>query len=200
MLARAHPRDRERLRVKADWSDAPEYIRTSSRRSAASTWIIPGIIGTCITLGLLQVAGSAFLNGTIQSLADKSSQAKPTSVAHITRQNPVSEKDWERIVNEQARRDQATQLNTTPHQTETTNATTKQAVFNDNNYIPRGADNVVSFIAPARLAEEEKPVAKMKVTIVKQEPSIKDRACWPHKEGSIERRNCKSSIGLNYRD
>jgi len=58
--------------MKADWNDAPEYIRTSSRRSGANAWIIPGIIGTCISLGLLQVAGSAFLNGTVQSLADKS--------------------------------------------------------------------------------------------------------------------------------
>lgn len=186
--------------MKADWNDAPEYIRTSSRRSGANAWIIPGIIGTCITLGLLQVAGSAFLNGTVQRLADKSAQTKPVPVAQITRQDPVSEKDWERIVDDQARRDQAAQLYLTPNQTEATSATVKQAVFNDNNYTRRGADNVVSFIEPVNLAEEKKPAEKMKVTIIKQEPSMKDRACWPHKEGSIERRNCRSGIGLNYRD
>jgi hypothetical protein len=186
--------------MKADWNDAPEYIKASSHRSGANAWIIPGIIGTCITLGLLQVAGSAFLNGTVQSLTHKSTRAKPAPVAHLTRQDPVTEKDWDRIVDDQAKRDQAAQLKTTPNQIEATNATAKQAVFNDSNYIPRGADNVVSLIEPAHTAEKEKPAGKMKVTIIKQEPSMKDRACWPHKEGSIERRDCRSSIGLNYRD
>lgn len=186
--------------MKADRNDAPEYIRTSSRQSGASAWIIPGIIGTCITLGLLQVAGSAFLNGTVQSLAHKSTQAKPAPVAQIPRQDPVSEKDWERIVEDQARRDQGAQLNTTLYQSETASASVKQTVFNDDNYIPRGANNVMSFVVPTSMVEEQKITEKLKITVIKQESNTKDRACWPYKAGSIERRNCRSSIGLNYRD
>jgi hypothetical protein len=184
--------------MKADWNDAPGYIRTSSRRSSARTWIIPGVIGTCITLGLLQVAGTAFLKGTVQNLADKNTHSWPVPVAEMTPAENVTSKDWDRIVDEQARRDLQTQSNKAPSQAEMANAPTKQSVFNDNNYIPRGADNIASFAeAPQPV---EKPVEKMKVTIIEQTPSMKDRACWPHKEGSVERRNCRSSVGLNYRD
>lgn len=186
--------------MKADWNDAPDYIKTSSRRSGASAWIIPGIIGTCITLGILQVVGSAFLEGTVHTLADKSSHSKSVPVAQIARQDPTADKNWQRIVEEQARRDQAAQLNIMPHPTEASSASVKQTVFNDQNYMPRGANNVMSFVEPASRVEEQEPVEKLRITVIKQEPSMKDRACWPHKEGSIERRNCRSSIGLNYRD
>lgn len=185
--------------MKADRNDAPEYIRTSSRRSGANTWIIPGIIGTCITLGLLHVAGSAFLGGTAQRLAEKNAQSKPVPIAEITQPEPEANKDWQRIVYEQARSDQKAQLYTTPHQTETTSASAKQTVFNDNNYIPRGADNVVSFIEPLRTVKEQKPAEKLKVIGIEQKPRMKDSACW-YREGSIEHRNCRSSVGLNYRD
>jgi len=39
----------------------------------------------------------------------------------------------------------------------------------------------VSFIEPVRLAEEKKPAEKMKITIIKQDPSMNDRACWAYK-------------------
>jgi hypothetical protein len=29
---------------------------------------------------------------------------------------------------------------------------------------------------------------------------MKDRACWPYRQGSIERRNCRLSVGLKHRD
>lgn len=186
--------------MKADWNDAPEYIRPTSRRSSAKAWIIPGVIGTCITWALLQMVGLAFLKGTAQNLAGRDTHSNPAPAAQITRQEQVAAKDWQRIVDEQAKRDQATEFNTTADQSETSSAPTKQTVFDDNNYIPRGAYNVVSFIEPARMIEEQKAAKKMKVTIIKQEPSMKDRACSPHKEGSIAHRDCKSSIGLSYRN
>lgn len=76
----------------------------------------------------------------------------------------------------------------------------KQTVFNDRNFTPRGADNVVSFSeAPRCLAPEEAPPQPTKVTVVHQTPSMKDRACWPYKAGSLEHRNCRSAVGLQYR-
>lgn len=186
--------------MKADWNDAPGYIRTSSRRSSAKTWIIPGVIGTCITLGLLQVAGTAFLKGTVRNLADKNTHSRSVPVAEIKRPEKVTSKDWDRIVEEQARRDRQPQPSTAPSQPEVASAPAKQTVFNGNNYIPRGANNVVNFTDPPSPVDQPKPAAKMKVTVIKQTPSMKERACWPHKEGSIERRNCRSSVGLNYRD
>lgn len=186
--------------MKADWSDAPEHIRPSSRRSSANAWIIPSIIGTCFSLGLLQVAASAFLSGTAQNPTDKNTATKSTPVVEITRPEKAADKNWGRIVDVQAKRSMQAQPNTTPVQAEVPSPTTKQHVFNDNNYTPRGADNVVSFNESPPIIEEQKSPEKIRVTIVKQEPSMKDRACWPFKEGSIENRNCRSSIGLNYRD
>lgn len=73
----------------------------------------------------------------------------------------------------------------------------KKTVFNDQNYTPRGADNVLSLRESYQSVEQEKPAGKVRVTVIKE---TKDQTCWPLKEGSIERRNCKSHVGLNYRD
>lgn len=73
----------------------------------------------------------------------------------------------------------------------------KQTVFNDQNYTPRGADNVLSLGGSYQPIEQEKPAGKVRVTVIKE---TKDQTCWPLKEGSIERRNCKSHVGFNYRD
>ncbi|MDH4764109.1 hypothetical protein OMP44_14525 [Pseudomonas sp. CBMAI 2609] len=79
--------------------------------------------------------------------------------------------------------------------------TGKQTVFNDRNFTPRGADNVVSFNdASLNLAPEEARPQPTKITVVHQTPSMKDRACWPYKAGSLEHRNCRSAVGLQYRD
>lgn len=194
------PEGQGELKMKADLSDAPEHIRPSSRRSRANAWIIPSVIGTCISLGLLQVAASAFLSETAQSLTNKNTATGPTPVAAISLPEKAAAKNWDRIVDEQAKSSLQAQPYTIPNQAEVPSPSTKQNVFNDNNYSPHGADNVVSFNEPLPIIEKQKPPEKVRVTIVTQEPSMKDRACWPHKEGSIENRNCRSSIGLNYRD
>ena len=72
----------------------------------------------------------------------------------------------------------------------------KQTVFNDRNFAPRGADNVASF----SVAPEEAPPQSTNVTVVHQTPSMKDRACWLYKAGSLKHRNCRSAVGLQYRD
>lgn len=194
------PEGQGELKMKADLSDAPEHIKPSSRRSRANAWIIPSVIGTCVSLGLLQVAASAFLGGTVHKLADKDAATRSTPVVEITRPENPANIDWDSIVDEQAKSGLQAQTNTFPDQAKVQSAPTKKNVFNDNNYTPRGADNVVSFNEPTPINEEKKSPGKIRVTIVKQEPSMKDRACWPLKEGSIERRSCRSQVGLNYRN
>jgi hypothetical protein len=76
----------------------------------------------------------------------------------------------------------------------------RQTVFNDQNFIPTGAHNVVTFHDTVREVPREEPPKKAKLTIVRQTPSMKDRACWPFRQGSIESRNCRDAIGLNHRD
>lgn len=172
--------------MKADRNDAPRVHQNEPPPERCQCMDHPGVVGTCVTLELLQVAGSAFLGGTFQSLAKSTQAAKTSPAAQITRQDSVSE-NWERILGEQNRRDQTAQMYTTTHLTGATSETVKQTVFNDNDHIPRSPDNVVNFMVATSL-DEEKPAEKMKSTRIKQESSIKDRACWPHKEGSLERR------------
>lgn len=184
--------------MKADLDDAPEWISRRRKRSGARM-LIPGLIGTCITFGALYFGSQAFLQGTVQHIVEKRQQPQQPQrvpVAEITRSEPSVNNDWDKVV------DEASRLSRGTVQTGAAEApaqTTKQTVFNDNNYTPRGADNVVNFIESAHMVEEKKTAEKMKVTIIKQEPSMKDSACWPHKGGSIEFRKCKLRVGLNSR-
>lgn len=187
--------------MKADWNDAPEYITRHPRKNRTLAKLIPVLIGTLVTLAVLQMAGSAFRKGTAQNIADKRIQPKPTPVAEITREDPVAAKDWDRVVEKVAAKDAAPRPQSISPKTSTVEITpTKQTVFSDANYMPRGADNVVSFKEPAQPVDLPKQAAKKEITVVGQKPSMKDRACWPHREGSVERRNCRSRIGLSYRD
>ena len=58
-----------------------------------------------ITLGALTLGGQAFMNNTVKNLAANSQQPKPKPVAEITRAEPTPRNDWDKIVEEQARRD-----------------------------------------------------------------------------------------------
>ncbi|WP_313026444.1 hypothetical protein [Pseudomonas lopnurensis] len=186
--------------MKAKWNDAPDYIRRRPRKGAVA-WLIPGLIGTAIMLAALQMVSSAFLKGTAQGIADKRIHPKPAPIAEITRAEPAATKDWDRVVEEVAARGATPQPQTAEPQAGTTRVPpNKQTVYTDANYVPRGADNVLSLREASDPIELAKPATSKEITIVGERPSMKDRACWPYKEGSIERRNCRNSVGLNYRD
>ncbi|WP_296232117.1 hypothetical protein [uncultured Pseudomonas sp.] len=185
--------------MKADRDDAPEWLTSRPRKRGNAGVIIAGVLGTVVTLGALNVAGQAFLQTTVKNLAENRQQPKPKPIAEITRAEPAPSKDWERIVEQQVRQD-AMYPQDPQQPTGSDSPATKQNIFNDHNYTPRGADNVLSLRETNEPAESENPVGKVRVTIIEQTPSMKDRACWPHKEGSIERRNCRSHMGLNHRD
>lgn len=76
----------------------------------------------------------------------------------------------------------------------------RQTVYNDQNYRPRGADNVVNFPVQADPAPRKETPKPVKLTIVRQSVSMKERVCWPYRQGSIEARNCRAAVGLKYRD
>ena len=183
--------------MKADRDDAPEWLTSRPSKGSHLKVVLAGTIGTIVTLGALTLAGQAFMQNTVKNLAANSQQPKPKPVAEITRVEPAPRIDWDEIVEEQARRDaMSTQQPEQP--TGSDSPAVKQTVFNDQNYTPRGADNVLSS------REIPKPVAQvqsqetLRVTGIKEERKLKD-FCWG-KEGSIERRNCRSQIGLNHRD
>jgi hypothetical protein len=187
--------------MKADWNDAPSYIKANSKRASARALIVPGIIGTCVTLGLLQIAGSAFLTGIAHNLAEKPTPAKPTPIAEITRSEKLPAKDWDRIVEEQARLDAQSQQHPAQPPASIENAVIKQNVFNDQNYVPRGADNVLSLkVSDQPIIQKEKPSGGLKVITIKEKPKVRDQTCSWLQEGSIEHRNCRFGVGLDNRN
>lgn len=178
--------------MKADRNDAPEWLTSRPRKRGNLGVVLAGAIGMVVTLGALTVAGQAFMQTTVKNLAENRQQPKPTAVAEISRAEPVRRNDWDKIVEEQARRDAMSQQQ--PEQPAgSDSATLKQTVFNDKNYKPRGAENVLSLSESYQPKEQEKPAEKLRVTIIKE---TKDSTCWPLKDGSIERRNCKNYKGL----
>ncbi len=52
--------------MKADRNDAPEWIRSSTRRKGSLGVVIPGVIGLVVTFGALDIAGQAFLQSNVQ--------------------------------------------------------------------------------------------------------------------------------------
>ncbi len=182
--------------MKAEWNDAPDYIRRRPRKGAVA-WLIPGLIGTAIMLAALQMVSSTFLKGTAQGIADKRIQPKPAPVAEITRAEPVSTEDWDRVVEEAAARGATPQPQSAQPQTATTEPPPKQTVFNDKNYVPQGATNIV----PATRVNPEPvvtiPTRQKEIVVVGKERRLSDFC--PGGAGSIERRNCKMSIDLNGR-
>jgi len=182
--------------MKAEWNDAPDYIRRRPRKGLA--WLIPGLIGTAITLAALQMASSSFLKGTAQSIADKRAQPKPAPVAEITRAEPATTKDWDRVVEEVAARGATPQPQSAQPKAPAAEPPTKQTVFNDKNYAPQGATNIV----PATRVMPEPimttPSRQKEIVVVGKETRISDFC--PGGVGSIERRNCKASVNLNTRN
>ena len=73
----------------------------------------------------------------------------------------------------------------------------KQNVFNDSNYTPQGAHNVVPAVSTYQPKEIQAPRKKQEIVVVGKETRIRDFC--PFREGSIERRNCKMSVDLNGR-
>lgn len=184
--------------MKADRDDAPEWLTSRPRKRGNLGVVLAGVIGMVVTLGALTVAGQAFMQSTVKNLAENRQQPKPTPAAEISRAEPTPRNDWDRIVEEQARRDAMSQPQ--PEQpTGSGSPAVKQTVFNDQNYTPRGADNVLSHRENYQPAEPEKSAEKVRVTVIKEDQKLKDWVCGG-KAGSIEHRNCKSRIGLNYRN
>ena len=181
--------------MKADWNDAPGHLKRPRKRGAAK--LIPGLIGILITLALLQMASSAFLKGTVQGIVDKRTQPKPAPVAEITRADPAATKDWDRVVEEVAARGATPQPQTAQPQAGTAVPPPKQTVFNDNNYVPQGATNIVPAVRVAPERTITMPVRSKEIVVVGKARRLSDYC--PGESGSIERRNCKSQVNLNHR-
>ena len=151
--------------------------------------LFPWILGVCLTLGGLQVANEAFLQNTVKSL--DAQHQKPIPVAEITRAPAVkmTRHEWDRVVEEQAKRDAGLK----EHVTKAAVMPGKDPVINKA-YKPGEAINILSFNEPSQPVTPKSERKGVRVTVVTE---TKDSGCWPLKEGSIERRNCKFYRGLS---
>jgi hypothetical protein len=171
--------------MKADISDAPEHVIRRRHTSRGVVTLVCLAIGGIAALGAFQFTRHAAGLDTVseQVINTVSTDQQLTLTSDMPPWQPFD----------------ASRLRASS-ETHPPGGAARQAVFNDQNFMPRGADNVM----PLRVGSDPAPSLdaprKMKLTIVRQSPSMKDRGCWPYRQGSIESRNCRASVGLKHRD
>lgn len=189
--------------MKADRDDAPEWL-TSQPRKRGMGAVVVGVIGMIVTLGALTLGGQAFMQNTVKNLAANSQQPKPTPVAEITRSEPTPRNDWDKIVEEQARRDTMSRQQRPEQPTGLAIPVPKQTVFNDQNYIPKGAINLVDareWGAAEPYEQTRKRQEEQKIIVIGQQNKPEDWICsYFGKDGSLRKRDCKARYQLNNRN
>ncbi|MGA4533526.1 hypothetical protein ACPA1H_24675 [Ectopseudomonas chengduensis] len=175
----------------ADRDDAP--LR-SQKKSGILKWMVALGIGTGITAGMLFVASmNTGKNQQKSTLTITTSQQEREDQQRAEKRQEI---DWDKIVEEQARRDAANdqrQVARIDKEAERRRIQAEQE---------RKANAAIATInAPAfgdGAKDEPKGGSKLTVTGIKSEGRLSDFC--PYKEGSIERRNCKQSVNLNTRN
>lgn len=180
--------------MKADREDAPSYVRPSARRSNMTTWVVASFVGSAFTVGLLYTLSTLYMQGKVDRLANNP-KPQPAPIAEITRSAPA-EKDWDKIVEDVARRSNAANQDQ-PRQRQAQQPA-KQTDYSTATYVPQALSNVIpsqrTYSQPAKPQQQSN---KQEIVIVGKETRLRDFC--PYREGSIERRNCKAQIGLQSR-
>lgn len=175
----------------ADRDDAPFKSR---KQSSTLKWVIALGIGTSITIGMLLVVNmNAGKNKLINAF--ETATSKP-----IAAEQPMAEKkpdiDWDRIVEEQARKDAANNPVTLTSQIDR-EAERRRIEAEDE----RKANAAIALINAPKFGEgtrEEPKKGKQPIVVIgKQDSKISDFC--PGGEGSITRRNCKQRTNLSTR-
>lgn len=192
--------------MKADMDDMPEYLKT---RKKDSPWRMVAImaIGTGVVVGGLSLFGGGFIEsakkiasgdglrddiGLLQPQPKQQESARPQGAVarRETYTPPQTFRTDEPLVIERAGAYE-------PEHTQPE----KQTVFNDQNYRPQGAVNVVNFSAPT-IPNEQQQSTQLKqqeiVVVGKEETRLRDFC--PYKPGTIEHRSCKMRMDLHSRN
>lgn len=189
------------MAMSAEPDDAPDWLVQKPRRARPVALVMCLAVGGLATFSALELA-SRVLPGPLTSVGTDHPALRAEAASPFAPQPADTVRGTVRRATPSPMEGNGAAAATSPSTVQPPAAAVgKQTVFNDRNFTPRGADNVVSFSeAPRSLAPEEAPPQPTKVTVVHQTPSMKDRACWPYKAGSLEHRNCRSAVGLQYRD
>lgn len=160
--------------------------RPARRRSSWGSFVVPVLLGVGVTAGIGALAFNDAPRLLQVPVPKASLQAAPSQPPPHVRP---------RVVDERSR-------NMTPAaqpfpRNEPPREAFQQRVFTDRNYTPKAAANVVRS-ERAYVASEQPRKEVGIVTGIKEKPRVSDH-CWPWKEGSVERRNCKMAVELNSR-
>lgn len=169
--------------MKADIGDAPTRVNRKRHKHGVFCTFICLLAGTIATFGALQLIGrvSSFNSPYKQTMSPTGRDEELTRASDMQPRQGL----------------ESSRLRALPEM-HLPASTSRQTTFNDQNYIPRGADNVVAFRIGSEPDPRKEAATEAELTIVRQPPSMKERACWPYRQGSIESRNCRALIGLHH--
>lgn len=191
--------------MKADMDDMPEYLKT---RKKDSPWRMVAImaIGTGVVVGGLSLFGGGFIDsakkiasgdglrddiGLLQPQPKQQESARPQGAVarRETYTPPQTFRTEEPLVIERGGA-----YEPEPTQPE------RQTVFNDQNYRPQRAVNVVSLKTPAASETPKVGTPKQQEIVVVGKEETRLRDFCPYKPGTIEHRNCKMRMDLHSRN
>ncbi|WP_153020690.1 hypothetical protein [Pseudomonas sp. BMS12] len=170
--------------MRADWDDAPSYIKKKSNDTLR--------IGFAFLAGCAVTAGALFLGS--KQLEKNLAPAPPVSQVQqhqaqgaVVRLSTNIQPD--RRVEEEKARALANYYTNKKQQSEVPS-------FHDGNYTPRGATNVVPFERPT----EQPKRNGVQVVVVKEAPRAEDRCNQWYRAGSLELRECRMKVDLDDRN
>lgn len=181
-----------------DMDDVPEHLK-SRKKGKALHFLGTMAIGTAV-IGVL--AAVASIEIPVTKHPQIAVVAGPQAGAVTNRTNGVEWSSYQPEVSRNsatAYEDAETLENTQP---EPKPESERQTVFNDRNYTPRGADNVLAF---EEVTPEPKPIQAARkpkeiVVVGVQRDRANEICSYAHKEGSVEKRNCKAQMNLDMRN
>lgn len=181
--------DELRCELEDRYSRRPGTQRSGFALQGIARWLIAGTFGLGVTAGFFYLASRDFEHSAFSVTSEMPAQPAPEPIFEITKPHNPEVKDWETVVEEQALRDVESRVE----------APARQTSFNDQNYIPRGADNIVAAatVAPEQQPESPKQRPKEIVVVGKGEKRVRDYC--PFAPGSLEHRNCRFKVGVESR-
>lgn len=199
--------------MKADRDDAPRYLTSSNHAGGLARWLIAGLVGVSITAGLLHLAGVKITSQPVHTAKPSSSSTYDPN-AYVPQFDEITELN--RSAEEEFWSDIAKKENQQPR--------AKQTDYNDSNYTPRGAVNVVS-TEPLRQSDAyQRPSQGMTTassTLNGTEWAVVNKwsgggwyqakweyfnnridgrsVCSNHKRGSIDHRECRKGAKQHFK-
>ena len=192
--------------MRAEMEDMPEYLKN---RKQESPWrmVAMMVIGTGIVVGGLSLFGGGLTEraktiASGQNLKDEIGllQPQPKQQELARPQNATTRRESYGSLQPFRDNDNVLIIDRGAIPEEAPAQQARQTIFNDQNYRPQGAVNVVNFSAPT-IPKEQQQSTQLKqkeiVVVGKEETRLRDFC--PYKPGTIEHRNCRMRMDLNSR-